>query len=617
MTLAEANADAHGPRPDLRDGRGRHPRRPDPHLEERAARPCAACSTCPPPTATPPSSSTRTSGSSFAEHHRMASTLAHRLRDTFGVEKGDRVAIVMRNIPEWIIAFWGATLAGADRRAAERMVERRGAALRPRGLRLQGGLRRHRAGRAHPLLPRRARHPQGHRGRRRAPDRDRRRPLAVYEPPGGAPPIPEWPFALALGTVDEAATPPDVAIDPEDDATIFYTSGTTGRPKGAVGTHRNMITNLMSLFFLNTADLRALRHLVAARRGPRSPPSGSSPPSCSRCRCSTPPGCHSIMMTNTAAGGKIVIMHHFDPERALQLIEREKIGTFGGVPAMVMQVLDSPNFAKYDTSSIRGVSYGGAPGPARPGAPHPRGLADRLALQRLRADRDLVGHLDERRRRLRGQARQRRPAGAGLRRRHRPRGLRSRTSPTTTIPRGPDVRGELWIKGPNVVRGYWNRPDETAKTFSKGWLHTGDVAQLDDENFIYIVDRAKDMIIRGGENVYSVQVEAALFEHPAVADVAVIGVPHHDAGRGGRRRRRAPSRGPRSRPTSSACTSRPGSPASWCRRTCGSAPSRCPATRRARSSSASYAKRSWRRATEPLAGRRRAAADSPARVRAP
>ena len=104
------------------------------------------------------------------------------------------------------------------------------------------------------------------------------------------------------------------------------------------------------------------------------------------------------------------------------------------------------------------------------------------------------------------------------------------TEPDDTVPSGPDVRGELWIKGPNVVRGYWNRPEETAKTFTHGWLHTGDVAQLDDENFIYIVDRAKDMIIRGGENVYSVQVEAALFEHPAVADCAVIGVPHPTLG---------------------------------------------------------------------------------------
>ena len=100
------------------------------------------------------------------------------------------------------------------------------------------------------------------------------------------------------------------------------------------------------------------------------------------------------------------------------------------------------------------------------------------------------------------------------------------SSPDERIPSGPDVIGELWIKGPNVVRGYWNKPEETAVTFTDGWLHSGDVARIDEEGFVYIVDRAKDMVIRGGENVYSVEVEATLFEHPAVADVAVIGVPH-------------------------------------------------------------------------------------------
>jgi long-chain acyl-CoA synthetase len=94
----------------------------------------------------------------------------------------------------------------------------------------------------------------------------------------------------------------------------------------------------------------------------------------------------------------------------------------------------------------------------------------------------------------------------------------------------PGEAGELWIKGPNVVKGYWNKPEATAASFSDGWLHTGDVARLDDEGFIFIVDRAKDMVIRGGENVYSAEVEAALFEHPAVADAAVIGVPHEVLG---------------------------------------------------------------------------------------
>ena len=97
-------------------------------------------------------------------------------------------------------------------------------------------------------------------------------------------------------------------------------------------------------------------------------------------------------------------------------------------------------------------------------------------------------------------------------------------------PLDPGVTGELWIKGPNVVRGYWNRPDDTARVFTRGWLHTGDIAKVDEEGFVFIVDRAKDVVIRGGENVYSVVVEDALFEHPAVADCAVIGVPHPTLG---------------------------------------------------------------------------------------
>jgi long-chain acyl-CoA synthetase len=102
--------------------------------------------------------------------------------------------------------------------------------------------------------------------------------------------------------------------------------------------------------------------------------------------------------------------------------------------------------------------------------------------------------------------------------------------PAEDRPRGPGVTGELWVRGPQVVRGYWNRPEETALVFTNGWLHTGDVARIDDDGFLYIVDRAKDVIIRGGENVYSVEVEAVLFEHPDVADCAVIGVPHPTLG---------------------------------------------------------------------------------------
>jgi len=459
---------------------------------------------------------------SFTEHYRIASTLAHRLRSEYGVEQGDRVSIIMRNLPEWVMAFWGAALAGAI--VVPLNAWWSGEELHY-GLEDSGSkvvfVDTERANRIRPFLG-------GLTNLTTMITADEHRteptsPLSVQEPPDGSAPVSEWPFALAVGTVDEAASPPDLTIDPEDDATIFYTSGTTGRPKGAVGTNRNMCTNLMSLFFINTrAGLRFGSSLASANES-------AQPAFLLSVPLFHATGCHSVMVSNVAAGGKLVMMHHFDPERALELIERERISTFGGVPAMVMQVLDSPNFSKYDTSSVRGVSYGGAPAPpdlvrrireAWPvGQPsNGYGLTETSSVTSMNSGGDYVAKPDS--------------VGppvpvcdvavvpedfAG-------------EEPDETLPRGPEVRGELWIKGPNVVRGYWNRPEETATTFSRGWLHTGDVAQLDEDNFIYIVDRAKDMIIRGGENVYSVQVEAALFEHPAVADCAVIGVPERTLG---------------------------------------------------------------------------------------
>jgi long-chain acyl-CoA synthetase len=236
-------------------------------------------------------------------------------------------------------------------------------------------------------------------------------------------------------------------------------------------------------------------------------------------------GCHAVLVTSTAAGGKLVMMHHFDPQRALELIEREKVTIFGGVPAMVMQIIDSPDFAQRDTSSVRSISYGGAPAPPDlvrrikqyfpVGSPaNGYGLTETSAMSTMNAGDDYV----------------RKPDSVGP-----PVPVcdvavvpdaYDGADPPPDQAADPDRTGELWIKGPNVVRGYWHRDEDTARSFTDGWLHTGDVARIDEEGFVHIVDRSKDMIIRGGENVYCVEVEAALFEHPAVADCAVIGVPH-------------------------------------------------------------------------------------------
>jgi long-chain acyl-CoA synthetase len=309
------------------------------------------------------------------------------------------------------------------------------------------------------------------------------------------------------------ATLPDVTIEPEDLATIFYTSGTTGRPKGALGTQRNICSNLLSLVFSNARS--------GLRNSAKADAPAADPTTQNTYLLSVPffhaTGCHSVLVANLAFGGKIVIMHKWDAERALELIERERVTTFGGVPAMVWQVLEHPDFDKRDTSSVRSIGYGGAPAPPElvrrieamfPGRTPSNGygLTETSSVTTMNAGDESLA----------------KPESVG--------------EPVAVCdvivvdPEGNPVPtgevGELWIKGPNVVKGYWNKPEATEAAFGGGWFRSGDGAKLDDEGFVYIVDRIKDMVIRGGENVYCAEIEAAMFEHPEVSDVAIIGVPH-------------------------------------------------------------------------------------------
>src|SRR4051794_24796750 len=279
----------------------------------------------------------------FADHYRMSATFAHRLIDEYGVQKGDRVALAMRNFPEWLLAFWGATVAGAVivplnawwtgpeleygiKDSGARVLiadEERAQRLRPYSdLGLEG------------IIVARAEHPL-------TDD--------------------EVAFTDVLGEVSADITPPDVALDPEDDATIFYTSGTTGFPKGALGTHRNICTNVMSLAygFMAGAARKDADDTSAADAL-----SGATEMST---MLSVPlfhvTGCHAMMLSAVAFGTKLVMMYKWDPERALELIERERITQIGGVPAMVWQLLESPKFAEADISSVKSIGYGGAPAP--------------------------------------------------------------------------------------------------------------------------------------------------------------------------------------------------------------------------------------------------------------
>jgi long-chain acyl-CoA synthetase len=433
----------------------------------------------------------------FEGHFRAAAHLASVLRDRLGVREGDRVAIAMRNYPEWSIAFWGAAAAGAVVVPLNSWWT---------GDELQYGL----ADSGTKVV-----FADGPRAASIAPHRASLPDLSAMVVVRGEVPDGARPWEEVLGDVPASAELPEFPLAPEDDATIFYTSGTTGRPKGALGTHRNICTNPMSLFFVNVrASLRSGREVLTPGEGQQNAYLLSVP-------LFHATGCHSILVANLMAGGKLVIMYRWDAGRALELIERERITTFGGVPTMVLQVLDHPDFPKRDISSVRSIGYGGAPAPPELAkrikenfnsspASNGYGLTETSSLSTMNSGDDYLAKPDS--------------VGPPV--------------PVVTVKvvdtEGAEMPvgsvGELWIKGPNIVKGYWNKPDATAAVFTDGWLHTGDVARLDDEGFVYIVDRAKDMLIRGGENVYCVEIEGVLYEHPAVAEAAVIGIPHPTLG---------------------------------------------------------------------------------------
>ncbi len=440
---------------------------------------------------------------------RAAITLARQLQAD-GVRKGDRVAVILRNLPEWPVAFYAGVLAGAI------VTPLNGWWTGPE---LEYGLADsgtrivivddERLERITPLLAGLAdleriyvaRLPEGVEATGRV-----RRLETVIGPVNSWKDLPD----LAL---------PDVDIAPDDDATILYTSGTTGRPKGALGTHRNMTANVL------TSGIAAARNFLRAGQPlPESDPHKLP----QRSSLLVVPLFHATGLSATLgptmnAGGKIVLMRRWEAEQAMQIIERERIDATGGVPTIAWQLIEHPARAKYDLSSLVSVSYGGAPSAPElvrrivevfPGSAPGNGwgMTETTAT--------FTGHT--------GKDYEARPDSAGPAAPVGDMQIRDPGDGVTRLPVG-EV-GELWVKGPQVVKLYWNKPEATAETFQDGWLRTGDLARLDEEGFLFIVDRAKDMLIRGGENIYCVEVENVLYDHPDVMDAALVGVPHRTLG---------------------------------------------------------------------------------------
>ncbi|MGN7999656.1 class I adenylate-forming enzyme family protein [Sphingomonas sp. 22176] len=419
-----------------------------------------------------------------------------------GVAKGDRVALAMRNLPEWPTIFFAAVSIGAILVPLNAWWT---------GAELEYGMK---DSGAKLLFVDGERHERLKSCYAALPDLEQVVVSRACSPLEGD--------AIALesilgpcnswaGLTDIAF--PEVAIAPDDDVTLFYTSGTTGNPKGAVGTHRNLMTNIL------TAGYSVARSML--RRGEVPP---AAPPY--KVGLLVIPlfhvtACSAGLMALIAAGGTVVFMRRWEPIEAMEIIQREKVNQTGGVPTIAWQLLEHPERHKYDLSSLESISYGGAPSApelvkrifqefgALPG--NGWGMTETMAT--------VTHHL--------GEEYLARPTSAGP-----PVPVAELkimdVDGTHELPVG-EV-GELWAKGPMIVKGYWNKPEATTETFRDGWVRTGDLARLDEEGFLYVVDRAKDIIIRGGENIYSSEVEDVLYAHPAVTDAALIGIPHRTLG---------------------------------------------------------------------------------------
>ncbi|RVU20246.1 class I adenylate-forming enzyme family protein [Methylobacterium oryzihabitans] len=419
-----------------------------------------------------------------------------------GLKPGDRVAIAMRNLPEWPVAFFATILAGGIATPLNAWWTGpeldHGLTDSGAGVAIVDGERWERiAGRRH-LYP------------------ELRRVLVARAAPDGVEalegvigPVAAW------GDLPEGGVP-EIALDPDGPATLFYTSGTTGRSKGAVGTHRNGACAVLAHPYSLARSL--------LRRGQALPaPDPAAPQKVSL--VSVPffhvTGCFATLVTGLYRGSRLVLMRRWDLATALGLIERERCTSAGGVPTIAWQLLDGREAGTHDLSSLESISYGGAPAPAelvrrlRAAFPHAVpatgwGMTETSGTFTHHQAEDYVHHPDS--------------CGPPLP------VCEARITDPLGAPLAPGEVGDLWVKGPNVVAGYWRRPEDTAATFRDGWLLTGDLARMDREGFVTIVDRAKDMLIRGGENIYCGEVENALHEHPSVVDAAVVAIPHPTLG---------------------------------------------------------------------------------------
>jgi long-chain acyl-CoA synthetase len=430
---------------------------------------------------------------SFGEAYAMAGQLAMALTQQFAIEKGDRVTVCSRNNPEWCLAYMAITMLGAIVvpmnswwRGSEMMF-----GLQDSGSKLIFA-DQERIDRLSPLMA-----------------QIDAKIIAIK-------PAPQSPYPEIHALIEAAAQGPNFdpaahPVAPDDDASILYTSGSTGHPKGVLSTHRAIINAIYTWKFAK--EINEILRPELREENPQYQPG---------ILANVPlfhvTGNHAQFLSSFLYQRKFVMMYKWDAEQALQLIEAERLSVLHGVPTMTWEVMNSPNFDKFDLSSLRSVQSGGS---ARP-PEHLLMMQKKFSPQALPGlgygltETNAIGAL------ITGKFYLSKPHSTG------------RPTPPVTAMRIEDAQGrelpngeigEICIKGATIMKGYWKRPEDTAAAIVDGWFHTGDIGLLDEHGFLVIKDRAKDIVIRGGENIACAEIEYALAEHPAVCEAAVFGLP--------------------------------------------------------------------------------------------